>query len=207
MTTKNPLYVHLVLDRSGSMEDCRDETISAFNEYLSTLTHAEDTDARITLTQFSARNIDLIADQIPVADMPRLTRATYEPGGNTPLFDAVGVSVAHTDKAHLRPGEKVSLVILTDGMENTSREHNIASVRKLLDNRQKDKGWQVVFLGADAQSWSQGVRFGAHHGKSLLFAKRSIGAALHSVSRAQRSFSKGENDDFTDKERHDSNKS
>lgn len=47
MATKR-LYAHILLDRSGSMESCRDTAISAFNEYVNSLRTQEKLSARIS---------------------------------------------------------------------------------------------------------------------------------------------------------------
>ena len=55
------LYAHVLLDRSGSMESCRDSTISAFNEYVNTLRMDAAISARISLTLFDDQSIDLVS--------------------------------------------------------------------------------------------------------------------------------------------------
>jgi len=190
------------------MEDCRDETISAFNEYLGALTASKDADARITLTTFDSESQDIVFELKPVAETPKLTRETFVPRGMTPLMDAVGRAVAHTDNALLRENEKVSLVVLTDGMENASTEYNKASVKALLEGRQKDKGWQIVFLGADQAAWAQGATMGATVGTSLQFSKRSMRKTFEAVTRTQEAYAQGRMNEaaFTDEERRDANK-
>jgi hypothetical protein len=55
---KKKLYAHILLDRSGSMESCRDTAIGAFNEYVNSLRLNGDLAARISLTIFDDRSID-----------------------------------------------------------------------------------------------------------------------------------------------------
>lgn len=151
----NRLYVHILLDRSGSMEACRDTTIKAFNDYIAKLKDAWRTPARVSLTLFDSESIDLVRVAVPAASMPLLSRETFVPRGSTPLLDAIGRTVAAVDKADLAADERVALVILTDGQENASREHSRESVRKLLAGRQEDKGWLVLFLGANQDAFHE----------------------------------------------------
>lgn len=203
MTTKQALYVHILLDRSGSMEDCRDETISAFNEYLGKLRADSDSDIRITLMTFDSEGQDVVFDGAPAADAPTLTRETFVPRAMTPLFDAVGRAVAHTDNVTLRDSEKISFVVLTDGLENASVEHTLQSVRALLESRQKDKGWHVVFLGADEASWAQGATMGAQSARSLRFSKKKMRATFAALYRTQQAYTHNRMGEagFTDEER------
>lgn len=187
------------------MEDCRDETISAFNEYLGKLHASAESDVRITLTTFDSESQDVVVDAVDVANAPKLTRDAFVPRAMTPLFDAVGRAVAHTDAATLRPNEKVSFVVLTDGMENASVEHTRDSVRALLEGRQNDKGWQVIFLGADEASWAQGATMGAQAMTSMRFSKRKMRSTFAAMYRSQEAYAKNRFDEaaFTDEERRD----
>ena len=125
------LYVHVLLDRSGSMEDCRDKTIDAFNEYVNSLRVQSKAGTRLSLTTFDSESVDEVVDACRIGDVPKLTRETFVPRGMTPLFDATGQVVSRIDKVTLLPDERVAFAILTDGHENASREMTADSVRKL----------------------------------------------------------------------------
>jgi hypothetical protein len=154
--------VVLVLDRSGSMGDFRDSTIDAVNEYVGTLKKGKKVgDLRFTMVQFDevwARDrmglcIDTVHDAVPIKDVPKLTRETFVPRGNTPLYDAIG----HTIKA--TKGKRVLFIIMTDGMENASREYTQQMVFDLIEKK-KVKDWTFVFLGANQDSYAVGGSFG-----------------------------------------------
>lgn len=87
--TATRLAVHVVLDRSGSMEIIRDETISSFNAYVEQL--AKDTPgAMLSLTQFDSQGIDLVINGEDISHVKPLNRDTYQPRSYTPLYDAIG---------------------------------------------------------------------------------------------------------------------
>ncbi len=80
--------VTFLLDRTGSMEAIRDDTIGGFNAYLDGLKGNGSADIDFTLVQFDSVSIDKIHVAVPVAAIPKLTRDTYQPRASTPLIDA-----------------------------------------------------------------------------------------------------------------------
>ena len=181
--SKKKLYAHVLLDRSGSMEECRDTTISAFNEYVSSLRAKDELSARVSLTLFDDVSIDLLHDRVKPRDLANLTRETFVPRGMTPLNDAIGKTVAAIDKAELRDDEGVAFVILTDGLENASKEFNTEAVKKLLDGRQKDKNWLVIYLGANQDAFAEGATRGTVAGRTMNFATAQMPAAMGAAAR------------------------
>lgn len=207
--SKSPLYAHILLDRSGSMEDCRDTAIDAFNEYVMGLRRSDAVDARLSLTIFDSQGIDLIAHIEPAKSFLELSRANYVPRASTPLLDAIGHAAAEIDKVALRPGEKVALVILTDGFENASKEHTKDTIKKLLTDRQDNKGWLVTFLGADVDAFTEAQAIGIQGGKYLHLKKGKLAAAMRHASASQTRYAQTGNidlGDFTAAERDDAGK-
>lgn len=179
------LYVHVLLDRSGSMESCRDKTIDAFNEYTNSLKVQSKAGTRLSLTIFDSDSIDLIHDAVRVAEVPKLTRETFVPRGMTPLFDAVGKTVAVIDKVNLLPDERVAFTILTDGLENASTEMTADAVRKMLSDRQERCNWLVQYLGANQSAWEAGARIGVAAAHAMDYDTGNFNEALRSVSASQ----------------------
>src|SRR5262245_6503337 len=64
----------------------------------------------------------------------------------TPLYDAVGrgIGVHSTRQRREKTPPRASLVVMTDGMENDSKEFNHVKITGLIKARQ-DAGWLVVF--------------------------------------------------------------
>ncbi len=176
------LYVHVLLDRSGSMESCRDKTIDAFNEYTNALKVQSQAGTRLSLTTFDTESTDLVFDAVRIGDVPKLTRETFVPRGGTPLFDAVAAVVARIDKVKLLPDERVAFAILTDGQENSSREMTADAVRKLLTDRQERCNWLVQYLGANQNAWDAGAQIGIAMAHSMDFAVGSIAPAMQSMA-------------------------
>lgn len=207
--SKSPLYAHILLDRSGSMENCRDTTIDAFNEYVLGLRRSDEVDARLSLTIFDSDSIDTLQHLEPAQSFMELNRNTYVPRAMTPLLDAIGHAVSQSDAVALREGEKVSLVIITDGLENASREHTKESIRKLLSDRQDNKGWLVTFLGADIDAFAEAGAIGIHPDKYMRLKKGKLRQAMQYAAASQARYSQSgdlNQGDFTAAERDDANK-
>lgn len=186
--SKKRLYAHILLDRSGSMEECRESTISAFNEYVNTLRSNEDISARISLTLFDDQSIDLVFDMEKAANMPKLTHETFVPRGMTPLNDAIGKTAARIDKETLLEGENVAFVILTDGLENASQEYSHDAVRKLLERVQKEKNWLVIYLGANQDAFAEGATRGVAAAQSMTYDVDQMPQAVRAVARSTMRF-------------------
>jgi hypothetical protein len=164
--------IHVVLDRSGSMEAIRDATIAGFNAYLDE--QAAIPGARFSLTQFSSDAVDHVYTDIPVASAPRLSRHTYQPSGNTPLFDAVGSGIAALEAK--RPSGKVVFVIVTDGDNNASHEYTAEAVMAQIE-RLQSAGWEFVFMGANIDAYAAAASMGILRSSSYAYAATPAGAA------------------------------
>lgn len=134
------------------MASCKDETIKGFNGYIEKLKE-ENLDMVFTLTQFDSISIDIIHDAVPVNRVAKLTDETYTPRANTPLYDAIGKTVAATEKS---AGEKykVLFVTLTDGQENASSEWNLESIRQLIKRKEDQDHWTFAHIGVGANGWA-----------------------------------------------------
>ena len=84
------VHVGIVLDRSGSMEDCRTDAIGAVNSYLRQVKDDQDMEASISLITFDSQSIDVIRDKAPAGSCAELAASEYQPRASTPLLDAVG---------------------------------------------------------------------------------------------------------------------
>jgi Mg-chelatase subunit ChlD len=175
------VHVGIVLDRSGSMEDCRADAIGAVNSYLRQVKEDRDLEARVSLIIFDSDSIDVIRDRVPAGTCAELGANEYQPRAQTPLLDAVGHGAALLDRRK-EPGERCILAIMTDGLENASREYTKETVKALLDRKQKEDGWLVLYLGAGHDAWEQARAMGLHAGNVSAFSKRHIDATMASVA-------------------------
>lgn len=156
METNQALHISVVLDRSGSMAAIADDIVGGFNEFLARQ-RAEAGEARITVAQFDSEDpFELLIDGMPVREVTDLRREAYQPRGTTPLYDAIGSMIGRIDAVSAGHDEDQLMVIVTDGLENASREHDRASVFSMITDRRR-RGWSFLFLGADQDSYASGA--------------------------------------------------
>ena len=128
-----PLERIFLLDRSGSMASIRADTEGGFNSFVET-----QVGGTMSLILFDHEVIEVYKD-VPMHEVKPLTE--FVPRGSTALLDAMG----HVLKTYT--GKK-TIVVLTDGYENSSTKFTHAHIKDLVEMRKKD-GWDFVYLGAD----------------------------------------------------------
>ena len=150
---KTQVYNLVILDKSGSMEDIRLEAISGYNETLGTiraaqLKHIETQMHYVSLCVFCSCGINMIYDKIPITEVKKLTRRQYDPCCGTPLYDAIGYSIKKL-RNDIKDVEDAAVLvtIITDGYENSSKEWDGPTIKKLIDEC-IDDGWMISFIGA-----------------------------------------------------------
>ena len=149
---KNSTELVFILDKSGSMSSLEKDTIGGFNSMLEKQKKAADGWCRVTTVLFDDR-CTILHDRIDIAEVKPMTDADYCADGMTALLDAVGTAIdkirnVQKNSAEEGRAEKVLFVIITDGMENSSREYSLRNVRSMIEEQRKN-GWEFVFLGAN----------------------------------------------------------
>lgn len=149
----NTVNVVVILDKSGSMLNRRDETIASLNAYFKDLAAKDEADYRVFLSTFDTHVQYVFIDKA-IREV-ELSHNNYAPEGWTALLDAVGVTVSGVrDNGH-----KTLCIIYTDGEENSSRVFNQATIRSIIKAKRK-AGWEFVFLGANEEAWKTGLQYG-----------------------------------------------
>lgn len=155
--TKTQVYNVIILDKSGSMESIRQAAISGFNETLNGIKKAQEKFADtqehfVSLVAFCSCETKQIFDKVPVSEARHLTMEDYQPCCCTPLYDAMGFTLT-TIRKHVKSIEDAVVVvtIITDGMENDSKEYTGAAVKQLVEQL-KGEGWTFTYMGANQDS-------------------------------------------------------
>lgn len=164
--------VSFLLDRTGSMESIKTDTIGSFNTYLEGL-KAGDTDIKFSMSQFdSDRGTQETYTRINIKEVKKLTTEDYKPFGGTNLIDAAYQLIKNTesfvDSQMIKP--KVIIVIQTDGEENASREHTWEQLNSLIKSKQ-EIGWQFNFMGAGIDAYKQSQRMGISALNTVSYSK------------------------------------
>lgn len=125
---KQNIYNLIILDESGSMTPIQREAVSAMNETIQAVRKASeqhpDNNYFVSLVVFEGdgpEGVRVVRDRVHIERVEDIKQDEYRPGGCTPLYDAMGLSVNGLAKVI---GEKdpVLVTVITDGMENSSME-------------------------------------------------------------------------------------
>ena len=197
---KDPGAVHsyILLDRTGSMSNIWDEALNSVNAYAASVgeadegeTEGSDIETDVTLAIFDYQDgmqFDVLRKQVKAEDWNNVSNDEANPRGMTPLFDAIGrmVSLAEADKP-----EKAVIVIMTDGLENSSRELTKEGARAALE-RAEAKGWEVVFLGAEFARFDDAEAVGVSASKRMAVGQGSMQDSMSALAKKSRAYGKGE---------------
>ncbi len=163
LTTAEPVQLVCILDRSGSMRSLVGDVIGGYNSFLEKQRQEPGT-AEVTTVLFDDR-YEMIAEAVDLKEAPELTSKTYYARGMTALLDAIGRTVTGTlgrmEKDNVCPAKRrVLVLIMTDGLENDSREYDKASVKALIDATTKEYGWNYIFMGANIDAVAEAAKLG-----------------------------------------------
>ncbi len=86
---------------------------------------------------------------------------------------------------------------MTDGEENASREYNQNTMRKLIEEKEKEGNWKFVFLGANQDSYATATNFGIARANVANFNASSAGTNAVFKSAALNTSAMASSKDFT----------
>jgi len=171
MTNPDLTHIEFLLDRSGSMESIKDDIEGGFNAYIAE--QAKDPgECTVSLTQFDNQ----FEPVFTAVDIKQVGKLNLVPRGGTALLDALGQSIAALGQRlsalpeDQRPGT-VIFAIMTDGMENASREFTHAAIKEMITRQEKEYNWQFLYMGADQDAIEVGMSIGIDQGRSLSYSR------------------------------------
>lgn len=148
------IYNVIILDESGSMTAIYDQALSGINEVLSGIRKNQqefpDQHHYVTIVTFEGNGISGVKtrrDRVPVKTVKDFKRKDYQPGGCTPLYDAMGKTF-NALEGQINEDDRVMATIITDGYENASEEYSGKTVKALV-SRLREKGWTFAYIGAN----------------------------------------------------------
>lgn len=133
------MNITLIIDASGSMND-QTQTV---RESVRDLIKANK-EATFNIIDF-AEDIKVVAENAPY-DAPEVKGYEYTTRGATSLYDAIGEAASIID-----PAEKTLVVIVTDGLENYSKNWSGPHIKALLKAWQtmNPDNFEVMFIGVE----------------------------------------------------------
>ncbi len=190
---KNLTELVFILDKSGSMHGLEEDTIGGFNSMIEKQKNV-DGQCLVSCVLFDNKS-EVIFDRENINGIPEMTRKDYVPGGCTALIDALGGAIKHIGNIHKYIREEdvpehTIFVIITDGMENASHKYTSGKVKKMVKKKEKESGWEFLYLAANIDAVSTGAVMGFREDRSVNYkasAKgtehlyEAVGCALNSM--------------------------
>lgn len=167
--TTVPTEIVCILDRSGSMQSIKADAIGGFNSFLEEQKR-QPGEATMTIVLFDDR-YELLASGTPIQEVEPLNENTYVPRGSTALNDAIGRTITALEA---RNPQNAIISILTDGVENASREFQKQQIKEML-KRCTDKGWFVAYLSASIDAFAESKSYGISQSQTSSFSADSRG--------------------------------
>lgn len=134
------------------MQRRKSEVIEGFNAFIEQQKAIEG-EAYISLTYFNHASQQVVF-RTPLYRFNKLDATNYVCEGSTALLDAIG------DVVDTAPyGDRMIVVIQTDGEENSSRRWTNNTLKALIEKKQGE-GWTFIFLGANVDSFDQARSLG-----------------------------------------------
>lgn len=198
--------IALIIDRSGSMYSFKNEAIEGINSFLKDQNDGSET--KITIVLFNS-HYEVKCNNIDIQLVSLFDKNSYQPSGMTALLDAIGRTIfdienrlAITDEKQ-KP-EKVIIGILTDGLENVSRQYSLKKINRMI-NKHKEGGWEFIFLASNQDAIKEGMKLGINQKDSVNFdySTRGFQTAYKAMSTMTTSYKAGicfDNSDEEDEE-------
>lgn len=141
----------IIVDESGSMQSIYNQAFNGMNQTISTIKEKanaiENVTQLVTLITFDSQNFKQHMVNCPAQNARLLKHDEYRPYACTPLYDAIGRSVSALE-AQVSDNDAVLVTIITDGMENASKDFTSQEIKRLIE-RLSAKGWIFTYIGAN----------------------------------------------------------
>jgi Mg-chelatase subunit ChlD len=204
MTKKERTTLTLVVDRSGSMYTIQKAMNEAIQQLL-TEQRKIDGKLRVNVVAFD----DTVEFRYTDAKAKDIEQYLIEARGNTALNDAVAAGIVVTAADPNGPSDHYILAIITDGMENASKDfpgvEGREKIKAMLDEK-RAAGWEILFIGAESMGdvMAAAGGYGVGRGQTISFVNTAAGAdsVVASASAYMGATRKGKKDvSFTEDDR------
>jgi uncharacterized protein YegL len=190
MSTRKTIIVSII-DRSGSMSGLEEKTISGFNEFIDSQRKLEG-EVEINTILFDDQ-FEVLHNQLPLQHIDKMTHADYTTRGSTALLDAIGRSIYHIERrvALVKTeglADKIIFFVITDGMENSSRQYSFETIRSLISRHTERDHWEFLFMGANMDAVKEAARYGIRSDRAMNYqaTEEGVAHAYHAASAMMR---------------------
>ena len=176
--------VFCMLDRSGSMSTCLNDTIKGFNAFVST----QPPDTLMTTLLFNNTIQELYRCK-KACEIKPIDIVTYRPVGCTSLLDVIGYTISLASNC---TSDDITVIVATDGEDNTSVTYTKQMIHRLIEEK-KSLGWKFIFMGANQDAIQIASELNINSNSALTFSTTCILDAFGCLSNAVNRFRSGEN--------------
>lgn len=149
---KNWINLVFVIDKSGSMWSSKDDVIGGFNKTIEEQKANKEGKVTVSLYTFNEN----VREEYLGVDINDIGKFHYSPDGMTAMNDGIGRAIDNVGKwlyEKDRNGEempgKTLVVVMTDGMENASKEYKLSQVQEKIKEQTDKYSWEFVYMGTD----------------------------------------------------------
>lgn len=191
--SRTKVFNVVILDRSGSMNTIRRAAVEGFNETLASIRKAQEKFADtqehfISLVAFCSCGVTDIFDKVPVAEAHPLKLDDYVPCCCTPLYDAMGITLTGMRRYVKDLDDAVVVVtIITDGMENASKEYSGLAVRTLVEEL-RGEGWTFTYMGANQNAIEVSMNLSIRNARNFDYSASGTMAGMKKDSETRMNF-------------------
>lgn len=205
---KEYVYLGFVLDRSGSMAN-GDKITEARNRFNSMIREKKQN------KEFKYDCFVTIFDDIietlyegKLKKCPELTKDIFSARGMTSYYDALGITINRigevlSSKPEKDRPDKVLITVITDGLENNSKEFTGHKLKELIEHQRNKYNWEFIFMASNEDAIGDAV-YNLGFAKNMTFysanTKEGTGRVYRVLNRTIDAYSSGTFDGYDDKE-------
>ena len=169
----------IIIDKSGSMHGLEKDVIGGFNSLIEEQKKEGET---IVTTIFFNDKKKFVHEGVDIKEVKPLDGRSYQPSGCTALLDAVGDAISLIKAKHSKLKEEdlpehTIFSIMTDGLENSSREYSYSDIKYMIKFQEKC-GWEFIFQAANIDVEEEADRLGIRRERATRFTASEEGIAM-----------------------------
>lgn len=148
----NWINICFVIDKSGSMYQSKEDVISGFQKIIDE--QKANKNGKVTVSLFTF-NQNVSKEYIGV-DINEVDKFHYSPDGLTAMndgictaIDEVGKWLYEKDKNGEEMPAKTMVIVMTDGLENASKEYTLKQTKDKIAEQSSKYSWEFIYQGVD----------------------------------------------------------
>lgn len=167
----NFIHVCFIIDESGSMYQSVSDVKGGFKKVIDEQKSVKDGECVISMFKFNSE-VNKVFIGKNVNDIDDID---YSPNGMTAMNDGIGGAIDEVGKwlsdmdESERPSKNI-VVIMTDGLENASKEYSFSRVKEMIKHQEEKYNWTFIYMGVDLTSKEDadklGIKISAFSNKS-----------------------------------------